>query len=831
MLDRTRATKPINSAHTRHPNALVQKVRRYQAPQTHFPTNQTPASAQRISALLKRILAPSSSTRKASPDAISSVAPGAPQILPVERKRPEIKEALKRNKVVFIRGATGSGKSTITPRIALEVIDEAGGVGSVAHMVPRRILASELGVYTSALMGEPTPGGTVGWAHALRRQISDQSRIKFFTNGVYLMQRLRHPENPAGVKILDEFHVGALEQDIVYALHLKDMVAGRSVPRLAILSATMNAEAIRNSMPFQEKPPIIDCEGRLFPIGQRAAGESPAADAVEFVRRGKSVIVFLYGRPAIEEVDEEIQSILESEPLATNVHILHLHSQLSPEQQALAFQIYDCPKIILATDAGEVGVTIPGIQAVVCSGLCRSPSFDPLDGSLSLLVGPTSQRSIAQQIGRGGRTEVGEAVIHVEDVSELALEPAREITQVPLEDWVLRLMANKEPIEGLMDYLPDPPSLHQIRWASHSLRALGLISQLDEPTPLGKRVANLPVGVHSGKLLAMAHDQEKKTGLQLLAQAIDVAAIQEAQGITSDHDTEWHRLAHNGHGSDALAQVEALYNGPREAWKATCQQVLDEMESQGHYIPHDFYRAVRQLKEIGGLSMLIGRPEVITHEQRLAYEEISRSLREQLKDAFFGLFARATKEYSDSRSTKLAQMGLSPTNVNRAMDIRDSLRRKFAIPKEAPVAKVLGAERDHLQHLLWSSNIDRIFRRVREDDAGNVYYQSIYGGPHRQISRGSVVANAPFIVGRPINIGSYDSKTGEQEVHHLISMVSLITRKWLEDGYANLPGRHEVRDALSQGSSDSASKKRRGERNKQFIRPDTNRGRGGPRQY
>jgi HrpA-like RNA helicase len=753
-------------------------------------------------------------------------------MLPVERKRPEIKRALKENSIIFIRGATGSGKSTIVPRIALEVINEEGSTGSVVHNVPRRLLASELGVYTSALMGEPTPGRTVGWAHALAQQISSQSRIKFFTNGVWLMQRLRHQENPDDVKILDEFHVGALEQDILFALHLKDMVERRRlVPRLVILSATMNAEAIRDNMPFQEKPPIIDCEGRLFPITVSSPGASPAADAVKFARLGKSSIVFLYGAKAIEEVGDEINSILESEPLASGVHILPLHSQLSPEEQALAFRIYDCPKIILATDAGEVGVTIPGIQAVVCSGLCRSPSFDPSDGSLSLLVGPTSQRSIAQQVGRGGRTEVGEAVIHVEDVSKLDLEPAREITQVPLEGWVLRLLVSNEPIEGLFDYLPDQPSLSQIKWATHSLRALGLISQIDVPTPLGRRVANLPVGVHSGKLLIMAHDKEKQTGVKLLAQAIDLAAIQEAQGITSEHDDEWHRLANSGHGSDALAQVEALYNGPREAWRSACQQVLEEMKSEGHYYTPDFYRAVKQLKDFGGLSMLIGRPAAIAHEQRLAYEKISSVLRERSKDAFFALFARATKEYSDSRSRRLAQMGLSPTNVHRALDIRETLRRKFNVSREAPAAQVIGAERDDLQHLMWSSNIDRIFRQVRADDAGNVYYQSIYGGPLRQISRGSVVANAPFVIGRPINIGSYDSRTGNQEVHHLISMVSLVTRKWLEDGYANLPGRHEVREALARSSSGAARKSGRGQRDRQFIRPEGNRGRGGSRQY
>jgi hypothetical protein len=171
-------------------------------------------------------------------------------------------------------------------------------------------------------------------------------------------------------------------------------------------------------------------------------------------------------------------------------------------------------------------------------------------------------------------------------------------------------------------------------------------------------------------------------------------------------------------------------------------------------------------------------------------------------------------------------MGLSVTGIHRAIDIRENLRRRLNVSDNTPVTKISGAEREHLQHCIWSSSIDQIFRRTREED-GTVYYESIYGGYQRQIAKGSVVVNAPFVVGRPINIGNYDSDTGKQEMDYLLSMVSLVPRKWLKDGHANLPGRHEVRDALANTPDALPPRRRKPQRDKQFFRPDGHQGRRG----
>ena len=59
-----------------------------------------------------------------------------PADLPVSLLREEIIEAIQKNQVVVIAGATGSGKTTQIPKMCLEL-----GRKSIAHTQPRRIAA------------------------------------------------------------------------------------------------------------------------------------------------------------------------------------------------------------------------------------------------------------------------------------------------------------------------------------------------------------------------------------------------------------------------------------------------------------------------------------------------------------------------------------------------------------------------------------------------------------------------------------------------------------------------------------------------------------------
>src|SRR5207237_10170535 len=67
-------------------------------------------------------------------------------------------------------------------------------------------------------------------------------------------------------------------------------------------------------------------------------------------------------------------------------------------------------KVILATNVAETSVTVPGVTAVVDSGLARIPTHSPWSGLPSLEVAKISRASAAQRAGRAGRTAPGRAV-------------------------------------------------------------------------------------------------------------------------------------------------------------------------------------------------------------------------------------------------------------------------------------------------------------------------------------------------------------------------------------------------------------------------------------
>src|SRR5262249_37090403 len=62
--------------------------------------------------------------------------------LPIAAHRAEILEALNRNPVIVVCGATGSGKTTQLPKLCLEA--GRGTSGLIGHTQPRRIAARAL---------------------------------------------------------------------------------------------------------------------------------------------------------------------------------------------------------------------------------------------------------------------------------------------------------------------------------------------------------------------------------------------------------------------------------------------------------------------------------------------------------------------------------------------------------------------------------------------------------------------------------------------------------------------------------------------------------------
>ncbi len=488
--------------------------------------------------------------------------------LPIAKSKYDILRALESNNIIIITAETGAGKSTQVPQYLLD----AGY--TVTMTQPRRLAASAI-ANRIAYERNGRLGDEVGFRHAFTGLASEKTRLTVTTDGYQLRQALYHSQNQTDVIIIDEFHERNQSMDAMLALHEKRLDQyrhglGSKPPKLIIMSATIDTDRLSSRL----GAPVISCERRRFHIEEKMAGSSIAADVLELADQGKNTLIFLPGKGEIRAMQEQL------EELGINAEIVPLHSQLTAEEQELAFKSYDRPKIVLATNIAETSITIPDIDAVIDSGLERRVEL--IDGVETLAIGPISRFNVLQRMGRCGRTGPGIYIYHgVISIDDLDLCPSPEIERVPLERLALTLIAGRESIKRL-DFI-DPPPVEHVERAYSALYHLNLIGPRSHLTSEGANVAQLPVEVRTGKMLVKAAELARWHP-KVLENAIDLAAIVEAEGVTiPEQKTRWSRFCRGESSSDHIAQLR-VFHGAQELDGAS-------LESKG-IDPTSFRRAL-----------------------------------------------------------------------------------------------------------------------------------------------------------------------------------------------------------------------------------------------
>lgn len=429
--------------------------------------------------------------------------------LPIVEVVDELRGALATFGRAVVSAPPGAGKSTVLP---LALLDEPWlNAGERIVMLEPRRLATRATARRMATLTASGVGELVGYQTRDERRIGATTRIEVVTEGILTRRLQRDPELPGvGLVIFDEVHERNLTTDLGLAL-LLDAAPLRPDRRVLAMSATADVRVFADLLGRPGEPaPVIISEGRTYPVDVRYRArqrrdrlEHAVTSAVTGALRSDEgdVLVFLPGIGEIRRVAGELRAAV-----GADVDVRELAGALSTTEQDLA--LAPSPpgrrRVVLSTDIAETSLTVEGVRVVVDSGLARQPRFDTGTGMTRLTTVPISRDSADQRAGRAGRTEPGVAYrlwSRIEHGSRAA-HRAAEIIQVDLAGLVLELAA-----WGSSDVpFPDPPPAKAVAAAIELLTDLRALDATRSITPIGRRMAELPVHPRLAHMIATGGD-------------------------------------------------------------------------------------------------------------------------------------------------------------------------------------------------------------------------------------------------------------------------------------------------------------------------------------
>jgi ATP-dependent helicase HrpA len=462
-----------------------------------------------------------------------------PDALPVSSRIEEIIAAIAAHPVVVVCGETGSGKTTQLPKACLAA--GRGVTGLIGHTQPRRIAARSVAARLAEELGVPL-GEQVGFKVRFAEKGSDRTLVRVMTDGILLAEIQSDPELLRyDTLIIDEAHERSLNVDFLLG-YLKRLLPRRPDLRVVITSATIDPESFSR---FFDGAPVIEVSGRGFPIETRyrplGADEDDDLDpglvpgivaAVREVRSESAsdgdMLVFLPGEREIREAGEALGAAF-----GPSLDILPLFSRLSWGEQQRVFQAGPRRRVVLATNVAETSITVPGIRAVIDSGLARIGRYSPRSKILRLPIEPVSQASANQRQGRCGRVGPGLCIRLFSEADFVAREAFTppEILRTNLASVILQMETLG--LGSVEDFpFPDPPDTRLVNDGYRLLQELEAVTQDRGVTELGRQLARIPVDPQLARMLAEAR---RFDALAEVLTLVAVLSIQDPRERPADH--------------------------------------------------------------------------------------------------------------------------------------------------------------------------------------------------------------------------------------------------------------------------------------------------------
>ena len=200
--------------------------------------------------------------------------------LPMSQYRAKVIDIVENNVYSIVIGATGSGKTTQVPQILLDkaIQDGNGAFCNVVCTQPRRIAATSVAKRVAIERGEGLRD-SVGYHVRFDVKLPVHGgSITYCTTGI-LLQQLQHMPDEVLSNIshlvIDEVHERDMQIDflliILKGVMAKRIKAGRSVPKVVLMSATIDADLFSSYLAgadgnASKQCPTLSVPGRTFPV-------------------------------------------------------------------------------------------------------------------------------------------------------------------------------------------------------------------------------------------------------------------------------------------------------------------------------------------------------------------------------------------------------------------------------------------------------------------------------------------------------------------------------------------------------------------------------------
>ena len=318
--------------------------------------------------------------------------------------------------------------------------------------------------------------------------------------------------------VFDEYHERSLDADLGLALALDaaHAAAGPAAPR-----HVGDSRRRPRRRGCSRDAPVIESQGRAFPVETRYLGRNLGPDANERIEDAGRPAPMLRGawprRPArsssscrARAKSLRVAERLAARDLGPNRIVAPLYRGDGPPGTGRG-GVLPAPAGLAQDRAGdgsiaETSLTIEGVRVVVDSGLARVPVYEPALGLTRLETRRASRAAADQRRGRAGRTEPGICYRLWDEAGTGALEPfARPaILSADLSGLLLDCAAwgARRPERDLA-WL-DPPPAPALAEARAMLAAIGALDADGGLTDAGRKIRALALPPRLARMVVLA---------------------------------------------------------------------------------------------------------------------------------------------------------------------------------------------------------------------------------------------------------------------------------------------------------------------------------------